>query len=336
MEYTYVIIGVITILIIGFFIYYKTQEHLSLSQWPDPSCAGCQSCTFYSTGCGTLFQLPNKEDSYPCPTANGGFVDYNVNLCPGCPESPKDENFDLIKTENSWGVQALEIDDERVGITYENDPQRCKPTYNIPESGSTGFDEFGRSLPCPLPFPPVTPEYQVVAESTIGMTNMQDFKSLLDSGALIISAQDNKTIEKLFNELVKQYIENGRAGYADFYYIEGPILVMVKVGQYYYYMVDHPIKYTPYTMPNYVNRTSNWNIAQTVLTMGIKLLNPNSPVFAFATSEKCKPIGVKCKDPPLGYPGGCSTPDGDGPGCKDGLSCLWGPKYGSGNWTLRV
>lgn len=317
MEYKYVIIIVVTILIIVG-IFWANKEHLSLSMWPDPSCAGCQSCTFYSNGCGTLFQSQNRLDSYPCPESNGGFVDYNVKLCPGCAGAENTSEKEDFK---------VEVENEYV----------CKPTYNIPESGSTGFDIFGRDLPCPIPFPPVTPQYKVVAENVLATTSMQDFKELIDNGALVISAKDNGVIERLFNELVKEYLEQGRQGYADFYYIEGPILVMVKVGEYYYYMVDHPIKYTPYNMPNYVNRTDNWNIAKTVLIMGSKLLNQNSPVFAFAPpGGEYQPIApVGCIDPPLGYPSGKSSEEREASGCPDGLSCLWGSVLGSGNWTLK-
>lgn len=303
--YYYIAGGLIILLVFAviFFSYYK--EGLSLSQFPDPTCATCQSCSFYSGGCGTIFQEANKEDEYPCPVANGGFVDYNVKLCPGC--GPQ--------------VEPLKVEKE--------DLYFCKPTLSISDSGDT-FNEEWQELPCPIPYPPVTPDYKVAEENVLGLTVINDYKRYLDSGSLIISAQDNGSVEKIFNLLVQTYLDQGRGGYADFYYIEGPVLILTRVGKYYYYMYDRPIRYTPTTLSNFVNRTDNWNIVKGIILKAINQMRDDFPLFVF------NPLLEKNITVPFPDKSCAEAPEECRTNSRNGLDGIWGPPYGSGNWTLRV
>ena len=136
-------------------------------------------------------------------------------------------------------------------------------------------------------------------------------------------------------KLIEQTALGGDSGYPDFYYINGPVLVMTKVNGYYYWMIDYPIKYNPENFQNYVNRSKDWNIAKTAYQAGRKLLNMNAPFIFFSANvqvkNRVKNAAAQCM--PEGSPQ--SNTDYYYPGCSS-KSCLWGPKYGSRNWTHRV
>ena len=166
-------------------------------------------------------------------------------------------------------------------------------------------------------------------------TSELDVYKHLQNGGLIVSANDGATADYTMKKLMDATLSGGKDGYPDFYYINGAVLVMTKVGDYYYWMTDYPIKYNPANFAKYVNRSDNWNIAKTAYKRGLQLLEQNAPVFFFQNCPKLQKELQAVKWACL--PTGASQSTGDYyyPGC-DNKSCLWGPDYGSGNWLLRV
>jgi len=355
MNNNIVYIVLMIILAIFLILLANNKENLSLSQFPIPTCSTCKSCTFYTnSGCGTLYQEQNKIGQATCA---GGFTVYPTKLSPSCysqtlkggPEVGSvmtcNETFSGASNGANIGFKKLseqEFNGNDSGdcpkIVYpKSSCSSCNGDYTCLEPGST-FDSgstMARNLPCPAPFPPVLPGFEPIMHKQLMHTSELDIFNHLNHGDLLIAANKGDTISYVMKKLQEHTLSNSRKGYPDFYYIEGPILVMSKVGNNYYWMVDYPIKYTPENFKNYVNTSDNWNIAKTAYNAGIKLLNKNAPVIFFAADsnvhQKLRAAAVKCL--PVGQPQ--SNTDYYYPGCAD-KSCLWGPKYGSGNWLTRV
>jgi hypothetical protein len=207
----------------------------------------------------------------------------------------------------------------------------CLQAAGTFDSGST----FMRNLPCPVPFPPVVNGMEPVVHKQLRHVSELDVFKHLQQGGLVIAAKNGKVIEYAMKKLAETTIAGGDQGYPNFYYIEGPILIMSKVGDNYFWMIDYPIKYTPENFSKYVNTSKSWNIAKTAYQAGRKLLDLESPVIFFSASPpvqfKLKASAYACL--PEGAPQ--SNTDYFYPGCAT-RSCLWGPDYGSGNWLTRV
>jgi hypothetical protein len=184
-----------------------------------------------------------------------------------------------------------------------------------------------------VPFPPVIPGFEPIAQKQMRHVSELNVYKHLQNGGLIVGAKSGDVISYAMKVLTEQTL--GRQGYPEFYYIDGPVLIMSKVGDNYFWMIDYPIKYNPENFPKYVGTSKNWLIAKTAYQNGRKLLDLNSPIIFFsansmlqqqliATTAKCMPDGAPQSNTDFYYPG-CTT-----------KSCLWGPDYGNGNWLNRV
>lgn len=328
-------------------------ENLSLSQFPIPTCSTCSSCKFYTCGkCGTWYQEQNKVGQV-CDC--GGQTIYRTKLQPACyGQTLKGgpalgevrtckEPFQGTPVQNTAMIGFKPLAPQRLcgacadSVANKSSCKSCTGDYTCLEAGST-FDSgstMARNLPCPAPFPPVVPGMQPVMHKQLMHTSELDIYNHLEQGGLIVAANSGDVIDYTMKVLQEHTLANSRTGYPDFYYINGPVLVMSKVGSNYYWMIDYPIKYNPQNFANYVNTSSVWNIAKTAYQAGRKLLNLNAPVIFFAggpNSGAClKAAAAACM--PEGQPQ--SNTDYYYPGCSQ-KSCLWGPRYGSGNWLTRV
>lgn len=321
---TFLMIGIATILIIVAVAICKRTENLSLSQFPIPNCSTCKNCTFYTCGkCGTIYQEANKiNQTCDC----GGFTVYKTRQQPSCYKQTLKGNPNIGKVRTCKEHYKFPIKSVCQKCTLT-----CPPTQGTFESGST----FARDLPCPVTFPPVLPGYQIASHKQSMHVSDLDIHKALERNELIIAANDGNIVDYVMKKLIEQTQVGGNYGYPDFYNINGPVVVMTKVGRYYYWMIDYPIKYTPDNYSNYVNRSENWNIAKTMYHAGRKLLNANAPFIFFSANRllknKVKIAAAKCM--PTGH--AQSNTDYYYPGCNS-KSCLWGPDYGDGNWLLHV
>lgn len=319
------IIGIVILGIIVFCVILSTikTEPLSLSQFPVPECSTCKSCKFYTCGkCGTVYQEQNKiGQTCDC----GGFTVYRTLNHPSC-----------YKQTLRGGPSSTE--QFRLPHINKGSCASCDAgTHVCLEPGST-FDSgstFMRNLPCPVPFPPIVPGMELLAQKQMRHVSVLDVYNHLQQGGLIIGSNSGKIADYAMKKLIEETEAAGTKGYPNFYYIDGPVLVMNKVANNYYWMIDYPIKYTPENFGDYVNTSTDWNIAKTAYHAGIKLLNPDAPIFFFsaspavqfklrATTFSCIPDGSPQSNTDFYYPG-CSS-----------KSCLWGPDYGDGNWLTRV
>ncbi len=328
------IIYVIIIIVVAVLLVVVTRnnkEGLSLSQFPVPTCSTCKSCRFYTCGkCGTIYQEQNKVGQ-TCDC--GGFNVYRTSVKPSCYGQtlkglPQVGPVQTCKETFCGSQQAPPV--KGSCRSCQKGKYVCLQAAGTFDSGST----FLRNLPCPVPFPPVVSGYEPVAQKQLRHTSELDVYKHLAQGGLIVAANDGDTVSYVMKKLIEQTAAGGNQGYPEFYYINGPVLVMSKVGDSYYWMTDYPIKYNPENFSNYVGSSKNWNIAKTAYQNGRKLLNLDAPVIFFstdptvqqavATAAKCMPEGAPQSSSDYYYPG-CST-----------KSCLWGPDYGSGNWLTRV
>ena len=164
-------------------------------------------------------------------------------------------------------VQISGVDDFTVSVAGGNNASR----------GST----FLRNLPCPVSFPRIPRTTGVVDCKEMRKTSLLDVYRTLEAGGFIIGAKDEKVAEYTLGKL-QELTNNGCAnGYPDFYYINGPVVVMTKVGDTYYWMYGNPISYIPETYGNFVNESKNWKLAQTAYQRAIKRLNGESPIFFY-------------------------------------------------------
>lgn len=327
----YVILVIVAVILV--FVALRTnREGLSLSQFPVPTCSTCKSCKFYTCGkCGTVYQEQNKVGQ-TCDC--GGFNVYRTPVNPSC------------YGQTLKGLPA-------VGPVQTCKEPFCQPPPHPPVKGScqscqqgvyTCLDAAGtfdsgstwlRNLPCPVPFPPVVPGFEPTAQKQLRHTSELDVYKHLQRGGLIVGAKSGDVISYVMKVLTEQTAAKGNQGYPSFYYIDGPVLIMSKVGDNYFWMTDYPIKYNPENFSNYVGTSKNWNIAKTAYQKGRQLLDLSAPIIffsadpatqqqVFAAAAACMPEGEPQSNTDFYYPG-CST-----------KSCLWGPDYGAGNWLTRV
>jgi len=334
-------LGLILLLICVCWVMYSKRENLSLSQFPVPTCSTCKSCAFYSCGkCGTVYQLQNKVGQ-ACDC--GGTVSYKVPVVGSCYRDflkGPPQVGPVVGCSESLSVEPANVQVERnsslCGCDGQIDNNACLERQGTFDTGSTML----RNLPCPINFPPILPGYKVTMHKQNMHTSELDVYKHLEKGGLIIGANKGTVIDYTMSILIKETQSFGGGGTPNFYYITGPVLVMTKVGDVYYWMYDYPIKYTPQNYPNYVNSSRNWNVAKTAFKNGRKLLESNAPIIFFssnpmirtklqATMNACQQQGraQSTTDYYFGtaQKGGC-----------DNAACLWGPEYGSGNWLLHV
>jgi len=209
------------------------------------------------------------------------------------------------------------------------DQHVCLQAAGTYDGGSTWL----RNLPCPVSFPPVVKDMKIIAHKQLMHTSELDVFQHLEKGGLVIAANDGNTVDYALKTLMANTYDT-RTGYPNFYYINGAVLVMTKINGVYFWMIDYPIKYNPENIANYVNSSTEWNVAKGHYNLGKNLLNRNAPVFFMMppngnssgpqpTPYACMPTGQSQSSTDVYYPGCVSK------------SCLWGPKFGSGNWTLK-
>lgn len=319
-------ITIVVIVIVILAILMSRKENLSLSQFPVPTCTTCKSCKFYTCGkCGTIYQEQNKVGQ-TCDC--GGFTVYRTPVQGSCYKQ-------TLKGQPGQGIQTCA---EPFTPPVKGSCQSCQANeYTCLEAAGT-FDSgstFLRNLPCPVPFPPVIPGFELVAQKQSRHVSELDIYKHLQAGGLVIGANDGKVADYAMKKLIEATLAGGNQGYPNFYYIKGPVVILNKVNENYFWMIDYPIKYNPENFSNYVNTSDNWNIAKTAYQAGRKLLNPNAPFFFFSAcpdvQKKLRKTAYAC------VPDGASQSSTDYyyQGCTS-KSCLWGPDYGSGNWLMRV
>lgn len=190
----------------------------------------------------------------------------------------------------------------------------CKDCVSIVDKNSC-FNERAEKYTGNVILPPISENILLVKKTSIDKLDLNEVMKHLDQGDLIVSAKNEQMIEYLIHKI--QFA--GGNGYPDFYYVDGPVIVMQKNESDYYYMVDYPIKYNPKNMKKYSNVVDNVSDATSTYTLGARLLEGCSPVYIFKTkyeTEKSKQKDVVCKKK-----------------CK---KSIWGSRYGCGNWLLRV
>lgn len=121
----------------------------------------------------------------------------------------------------------------------------------------------------------------IIIEDTkqINELTESDIFNYLDKGGLIISCIDGETANFILTKLAEHTIIGKDVGFPDFYYINGPIIVLKKVKEYYYWMIDYPIKYTPANINNFANKSINRNDLKQMFYAGRRLLNNTFPVY---------------------------------------------------------
>ncbi|KKL80225.1 hypothetical protein LCGC14_2006910 [marine sediment metagenome] len=327
----YIILLVVAAILFIMFAQNK-KEGLSLSQFPVPTCSTCKSCKFYTCGkCGTVYQEQNKVGQ-TCDC--GGFNVYRTPVQPSCYDQTLKGFPDVGPVQTCKEPFRL----PHVQPKIKGSCQSCsKNEYTCLEAAGT-FDSgstFLRNLPCPAPFPPVVSGLEPTAQKQLRHVSELDVYKHLEQGGLIVAANNGNVIDYIMKKLMEATAAAGAQGYPNFYYIDGPVLVMSKVGKNYFWMIDYPIKYNPENFPNYVNTSTNWNIAKTAYQAGRKLLNLDAPVIFFSADQaaqfQLRAAAFACL--PDGAPE--SNTDYYYPGCTS-KSCLWGPDYGAGNWLMQV
>jgi len=275
-----VVIAVFLIFVLWWCNHKSKTENLSLSQFPVPTCSTCKSCQFYTCGgCGTIYQEQNKADG-PCNC--GGFTTYKTkmgNTCydkflRGIPQPAAIEGFCGCGSPTTPSGAKPPV---KGSCTNCSGDPICLQHAGTFDSGST----FLRNLPCPVSFPRIPHTTRVVDSKEMRKTSLLDVYRTLEAGGFIIGAKDEKVAEYTLGKL-QELTNNGCAnGYPDFYYINGPVVVMTKVGDTYYWMYGNPISYIPETYGNFVNESKNWKLAQTAYQRAIKRLNGESPIFFY-------------------------------------------------------
>ena len=328
----YISLLVILAVVVVIMVTNRKKEGLSLSQFPIPTCATCKSCKFYTCGkCGTIYQEQNKVGQ----TCNcGGFNVYRTPIQPSCYRQTlkgDPQVGDVQTCAEPFRLPHVQPEVKGSCKSCNKDDYVCLQAAGTFDSGST----FLRNLPCPAPFPPVVDGMEVVAQKQLRHTSELDVYKHLEQGGMIVGAKNGKVIDYAMKKLMEATAAGGDQGYPNFYYIDGPVLIMSKVGKNYFWMIDYPIKYNPENFSNYVNTSTNWNIAKTAYQAGRKLLELDAPIIFFsadpgvqfqlrAAAYACLPDGAPQSNTDFYYPG-CTS-----------KSCLWGPDYGSGNWLMRV
>lgn len=314
------------------FIYIcNNKENLSVSQFPIPTCPTQNYTNFYTCGkCQTIYQKDNLINQ-PCNCGN--IYTYNKKEQPSCYKQTLKGGPSVIYqtcNDNSDNIKILKKQPES---NNSSSCFNCTNAVGTFDSGST----YLRKLPCP-PTPPVLDGMELTSQKQLKHVSELDIYQHLNNGGMVIGAKNGKVVDYIIKKLIENTKDNGNKGYPNFYYIDGPVLIMNKIGNKYYWMVDYPIKYTPSNFSKYVNYSDNWNIAKTIYNNSKLLLDLNSPIFFF---NNPKPLQSKlCKLTQSPY--SCQTQitpqtntDYYYPGCSN-KSCLWGPDYGSGNWLTRV
>lgn len=350
----------IYILVLIFFaglVMLGSKEPLSLTQFPVPTCSTCKSCKFYTCGkCGDIYQEQNKIGQ-PCDC--GGFTVYRTRSNPSCyKQTLKGRPGEAFEAPFCKGCKKSGCKGCICKYCHKCNCKKCtckqchkcncnlnfykgscksckKDEYTCLQAAGT-FDSgttFLRNLPCPVPFPPVLPGMELTAHKQSRHVSELDIYKHLEEGGLVISANTGKIAEYALQKLVQNTLARGNQGYPNFYYIQGPILVLSKVGDDYFWMIDYPIKYNPENFSKYVNTSKSWNITKTAYKAGRRLLNDDAPFFFFDADSKVRVELEKYACIPKGEPQ--SSTDYYYPGCTS-KSCLWGPDYGSGNWLNRV
>ena len=309
------------------------KEGLSESQFPIPTCSTCKSCAFYSCGkCGTIYQEQNKEGQ-PCDC--GGFTVYKTREQPSCYRQTLKggpNNVSIRTCDKCENMQGPPVPTRQSSCTScDSDDHVCLQAAGTFDSGSTWM----RNLPCPVPFPPVTEGYKIVAHKQNMHASELDVYKCLEDGGLLVAAKNGKVAEYTLKKLIEETETRGLQGYPNFYYIDGPIVVMTKVDGMYFWMIDYPIKYNPQNFKNYVGMSTDWNIAKTALKNGRKLLDNDAPFFFLSADHRARANVRASAFACLPEGNAQSTTDYYYPGCNS-KSCLWGPDYGSGNWLMRV
>lgn len=328
MKGNILLVIILIVCVILALLYSQTLEGLSLSQFPIPTCATNNSATFYTcNGCGMYFQEQNKiGQACDC----GGIVAYPTKIQPSCYKQTLLGRPDVGQlqtcTETFQGPQM-----PGSCTSCDSSEITCVDPGSTFESGS----QERRNLPCPVPFPPVGLDVQVVSHKQVMHMSELDVYKHLQNGGILVAANKGSVINYALQKLQEQTLRGGQSGYPDFYYIEGPILVMTRVNDVFYWMIDYPIKYNPGNYLNYVNKSNNWAVAKTMYNAGKRLLNSNAPVVLLSpgTYSDSRVVAASAACMPQGW--SQSNTDVYYPGCNQ-KSCLWGPDYGSGNWLYRV
>jgi hypothetical protein len=334
MSYYYILGIVVVVVLTIVALVISRKEKLSLSQFPIPTCSTCKSCKFYTCGkCGTIYQEQNKVGQ-TCDC--GGFTVYRTPVNGSCYGQTLKGRPDLgpVQTCAKEPFRSCGAANPPVKGSCKScqaGEYTCLEPAGTFDSGST----FLRNLPCPVPFPPVVDGLEPIAQKQLLHTSELDIYKHLESGGLIAIANKGKVIDYAMKKLMEETKAAGRQGYPNFYYIDGPVIFLSKVGDNYFWMTDYPIKYTPENIGNHIGTSTNWNIAKTAYHAGRKLLNEDAPVIFFSacplTQLKLRAAAYRCL--PEGAPE--SNTDFYYPGCTQ-KSCLWGPDYGAGNWLLQV
>lgn len=307
----------------------NSKEGLSLSQFPVPTCATCKSCKFYSCGkCGTVYQEQNKVGQ-TCDC--GGFTVYRTPVQQTCYGQTLKGGPEVQTCKEQFCGSRVTPPVKGSCYSCRKNEYTCLEAAGTFDSGST----FLRNLPCPVPFPPVVPGMKLIGQKQLRHTSELDIYQHLEQGGLIVGANDGNVADYAMKKLMETTAAGGNQGYPNFYYINGPVLIMSKVGDNYFWMVDYPIKYTPENFSDYVNTSKSWNIAKTAYQSGRKLLNLNAPLFFFTANPAVKSHLEATAYACLRDGAPQSNTDYYYPGC-DRKSCLWGPRYGSGNWLMQV
>lgn len=302
-RYIYILVVVVFVL----FVLGMATEKLSMSQFPVPSCSNID---FYTCGgCGTIYQDQNKLGQ-TCACDGGSFTHY---------KTASHSNASCGKKE---------------GMCTSCSGGNANNEVICPQAAGT-FDSGWLAKMPEVAFPPVFPQMNIVMHKQLRHVSVMDVQKHLDAGGLIVAANTGKIANYAIEKLIEETMANGSQGYPNFYYIEGPVVIMNKICDSYYWMIDYPIKYTPANFGDYVNTSTDPREAMSMYAHGVKLLNQDAPVFFFAPSEctqdYVKAVNTTCVK--KGTPQ--SSTDQYYPGCYK-KSCLWGPDYGSGNWLNRV
>jgi hypothetical protein len=241
----YIVIAVIVIITLIALLFLSVKEPLSLSQWMPQ-----QDCSCFIKKPAEVLPEYSKDTKIDCSLT----PDRRLRL-KNC------DFYNTFKDETSCS-----------GCGGCASCKASKVLYPIEPCFQLTPDKHN---PTTLALPPVPEKVKIVYTTTVKNMSKDMIRKFLRNGDIIVSAKSLNVIDYLINKLKYP----GGNGYPDFYKVDGPVTVVTRYGEGYYYMIDYPIKYTPENIENYVNTVESMEYAVDAWTAGTRLQQSCDPVI---------------------------------------------------------
>jgi len=263
----YIIIAIIVIITLIALLFLSVREPLSLSQWMPQ-----QDCSCFIKKPAEVLPPYSKDTKIDCNLK----PDYRLRLkncdfyntfkdetsCSGCGGCSVRSNNTLLDPRGVDTLQSINT-------------SSCKPSKVLYPIEPCFHLTPNKHNPTTLALPPVPEKLKIVYTTTVKNMSKDMIRHFLRNGDIIVSAKSLSVIDYLINKLKYP----GGNGYPDFYKVDGPVTVVTRYGEGYYYMIDYPIKYTPANIENYVNTVQSMDYAVDAWTAGTRLQQSCDPVI---------------------------------------------------------